>query len=245
MKPELLFIIGPSCSGKSSMANIIRQQDPSYLLMDDVTPLYQIFHADELLHNKKKNDFHKFICENNLTAYYDTKNPFVYSIPNNGEGYQILNPTVWNIVLSILGAQVIKSSKYIIEFSRGSDCNYNQMFNVTDSDVYKKSFECLCVDIPPALLDKAMIIDMNAPLDIRKHRNIIRFHNGGHLVSEKTMDTVYKRDIFLCSNTQYFNIKGIEVPVFYIKNDMNSASMDKFFIQEFKKSLDYYRSVKK
>lgn len=244
MKPDLLFIIGPSCSGKSSLANIIRQQDPSYQLLDDVTPLYQIFHADELLHEKRENDFCKFISENNLTAYYDTKNPIVYSIPNNAGGYQILNPAVWNIVLSILGAQV-KSTKCIIEFSRGSDHNYNQMFNVSDDAVYKKSFESLCADISQTLLNKALIIDINAPLDIRKQRNIVRFHNGGHLVSEKTMDTVYQQDVFLCDNIQSVNIKGSEIPVFFIKNDINLANMDVFLIQEFKKSLNYYRSVKK
>lgn len=244
MKPDLLFIIGPSCSGKSSMANVIRQQDPSYQQLDDVTPLYQIFHADELLHEKRENDFHKFINENNLTAYYDTKNPVVYSIPNLAGGYQILNPAVWNIVLSILGTQ-IKSAKCIIEFSRGSDHNYNQMFNVSDDAVYKKSFDCLCADIPQTLLNKAMIIDINAPLDIRRQRNIVRFHNGGHLVSEKTMDTVYKQDVFLCGSAQSVNIKGCEIPVFFIKNDMNSANMNVFLIQEFKKSLIYYRSVKK
>ena len=244
MKPDLLFIIGPSCSGKSSLVNVIQRQDPSYLLLDDVTPLYQIFHADELLHEKRENDFYKFISENNLTAYYNTKNPVVYSIPNRMGGYKILNPAVWNIVLSILGRQ-IKSTKCIVEFSRGSDPNYNLMFNVSDDAVYKRSFDCLCSDIPQTLLDKALIIDINAPLDIRKQRNIVRFHKGGHLVSEETMDTVYKQDVFSCGNTQTINIKGCEVPVFFIKNDMNSTNMNFFLIQEFQKSLNYYRSIKK
>ncbi len=239
MIPELIFIIGPSCSGKSSMSQVICRIHSEYSVLDDVSPLYKIFQADRLLHQQQTDSFFSFIKEHNLESYYDKNKPVSYSHPNFQGGYLIDNPVVWNIVLTILGKQ-IKNKYTIVEFSRGSDSNYNNAFNIIDDEVYPLSFSCLCRDINPLFLEKALIMNIDAPLDARKKRNKHRFENGGHLVAENTMNTIYRKNIFNDEQT-YFLINDIKIPVFSIKNDKNNIDVLDFFINEFQKAIKFYQ----
>ena len=50
MKPKLIFIIGPSCSGKSSMSQAICSLYPEYSVLDDAVPLYKIFYTDVIIY---------------------------------------------------------------------------------------------------------------------------------------------------------------------------------------------------
>lgn len=239
MIPELIFIIGPSCSGKSSLSRTICRINSKYSVLDDVSPLYKIFQADTLWHQHQTNSFFKLIKENDLECYYDKKKPLPYSYPNVKGGYLIDNPATWNIVLEILGKQ-IKNKYTIVEFSRGSDKDYNAAFNISDDDVYPLSFSYLCQNINHLLLEKALILNIDAPLEIRKSRNRQRFEQGGHLVAENTMDTIYEKNIFK-SEQPYFFIKDIKIPVFSIKNDKNSIDISDFFIKEFQNAIKFYQ----
>lgn len=239
MKPSLIFIIGPSCSGKSSMSQAICELCPDYSVLDDVVPLYKFFHADELLYQHKLHEFWKFVQENNIDIYYDINQPCPYSHPNNLGGYLIDNPVVWNIVLTILGKQ-INSEYSIIEFSRGSDFKYNQFFNIKDEDVYPMSFEFLCENISSSILKKSIILNIDTPLDIRKKRNIFRYQNGGHLVSENAMDSVYRKNIFSKKNNSII-IKNINIPIFNINNQNNGKDYFSFLKKEYINVLNYYK----
>lgn len=239
MKPNLIFIIGPSCSGKSSMSQAICSLHPEYSVLDDAVPLYKIFTADNLLHQNKLTDFWKFAKENSIDMYYDPEDPCFYSHPNDQGGYLIDNPIVWNIVLTILGKQ-INSDYTVIEFSRGSDHKYNQFFDTDDLDVYPISFNYLCQNVPSSLLKNSLIIDIDAPLAIRNERNLNRYKNGGHLVSEKTMNTVYKEDVFNAPDN-IFSIKEIKIPIVHIKNQTNYSNSSSFLQNEFIKALNCYR----
>lgn len=239
MKPNLIFLIGPSCSGKSSMSQMICSLHPEYSVLDDAVPLYKIFNADELLHQNKLHHFWEFAKENGIDTYYDSEDPYFYSHPNPKGGYLIDNPIVWNIVLTILGKQI--SSEYtIIEFSRGSDPKYNKFFDINDQDVYPISFNYLCQNISSSLLKQSLIINIDAPLEIRKKRNVNRAKNGGHLVSEKTMNSVYKNDVFY-SQDNFINIKNIKIPIVYIKNQIDYPDFSSFLQNEFIKALKYYK----
>lgn len=239
MKPNLIFIIGPACSGKSSMGQAICSLHPEYSVLDDAVPLYKIFTADKLLHQHKLKEFWKFVKENGIDMYYDQEVPCFYSHPNNQGGYLIDNPIVWNIVLTILGKQ-INSDYTVIEFSRGSDPKYNHFFDINDQDVYPISFNYLCQTVPSFLLKNSLIIDIDAPLAIRKERNLNRYKNGGHLVSEKTMNTVYKEDVLNVPDN-IISIKETEIPIVYIKNQTNCSNSLSFLQNEFNKALIYYR----
>lgn len=47
IKPWLIFVIGTSCSGKSSFIRAINEDN--YISLDDAKPLYKFFTADEML----------------------------------------------------------------------------------------------------------------------------------------------------------------------------------------------------
>jgi len=239
MKPNLIFIIGPSCSGKSSMSKSICRLYPEYSVLDDAVPLYNIFAADTLLHQNKLSEFWEFAKANAIETYYDKDDPCFYSHPNPEGGFVIDNPIVWNIILTILGKQ-INTDYSIIEFSRGNDVKYNQFFDITNQEVYPISFNCLCKNIPTSVLKKSLIINIDAPLDIRCKRNINRYKNGGHLVSENTMNTIYEKDIFNTSNS-YINIKKVKIPVVHIENQNDCADFSLFLQNEFVKALNCYR----
>jgi hypothetical protein len=201
------------------MSKAINKYSGLYSNLDDVIPLYQIFHADEYILKNEIDAFKDFITHNKLAAYYDIQNPLNYSQPNNYGGYKIINPAVWNIALSILGEN-IKDSRYIIEFSRGDDKKYNELFCKENKDVYKNSFECLCKKVSQEMLENSIIINVNAPLPMRNQRNLERFKRGGHLVAEETMNSVYKKDVFVCDEDNYLIIKNIKVPVFFVENNI-------------------------
>lgn len=223
------------------MSKAIKKHEPIYSILDDVTPLYQIFHADEYILKSELDGFKSFITKNKLDSYYNIVQPKNYSQPNNCGGYEIINPAVWNIVLSILGEQ-IKNSKHIIEFSRGYDVKYNELLGIENKDIYKKSFECLCKTIGQNILENSLIININAPLSVRKQRNLERFKDGGHLVAEETMDSIYKDDVFVCDNNNCLRIKNVDIPVFFVKNNTTSSNenIEEFLWKEYKKALNYY-----
>ncbi len=239
MLPNLIFIIGPSCSGKSSMSQIISRLHPEYSVLDDVVPLYKIFNADILLHQNKLPEFWNYVKSNNLDLYYRQENPLPYSHPNPQGGFLIDNPMVWNVVLAILSNQIV-SDYNIVEFSRGNDIKYNQFFKINNKDVYPLSFDCLCHNISEPVLKKSLILNIDSPIDVRKQRNIERYKNGGHLVSENTMDTVYKENIFSAKNS-FIKIRGIKVPVIFINNQNNCSNFPLFLQNEFLDALNYYR----
>ena len=64
MNPWLIFILGTSCSGKSSFIKTINTED--YICLDDAKPLYKFFKADELLTSNPAK-FQSFISENGIS----------------------------------------------------------------------------------------------------------------------------------------------------------------------------------
>ena len=83
-------------------------------------------------------------------------------------------------------------------------------------------------------------------LDIRKERNTQRFLNGGHYVSNETMENVYSSDIFDYSKTienlGYLIIDEKKIPVFTIINDkmLNEIELDEFLEYNVNEVIKYY-----
>lgn len=237
MKPNLIFPIVPSCSGKPLMSQIICSLHHEYSALDDTVPLYKIFNVDELLHKNKLYHFWKFANENGIDTYYDLEDPCFCSYLNPKGGYLIDNPIVWNIVLTILGKQI--SSEYtVIEFSRGSDLKYNKFFDINDQNVCLMFFNYLCQNILSYLLKYSLIINIDVPLEIRKKRNVNRAKNRECLVSKKIMNSVYKNDVFY-SQDNIINIKNVKIPIVYIKNQIDCYNFPSFLQNEFMKALNY------
>lgn len=158
----------------------------------------------------------------------------------NGEGHDIIEPILWDIILK-KSVIVDKERNNIIQFSRGRDKIYEEAFG---NDVYKRSI----LEIVNALDDSndLLIINLTSDLDIRKKRNHIRYENGGHFVSEDTMNKVYNEDIFkynqIDDNRGYVNINDIDYPVYTIINNkmLSSFELNSFLMYNIRKIIEYY-----
>ena len=82
------------------------------------------------------------------------------------------------------------------------------------------------------LLEIANILNVNliSSLETRKNRNRIRFENGGHYVSDDTMDNVYSKDIFKYTKTWenfgYLLVDERTIPVYTIVNDKTHSKIE-------------------
>lgn len=96
-----------------------------------------------------------------------------------------------------------------------------------------------------------VIINLVSDLKIRKERNKIRFEQGGHFVSEDTMNNVYKDDIFkyehVGENKGIINLLGINYPVYTINNNrmLSSIELSEFLMYNVNEILKYYEEFQK
>ncbi|HSQ97258.1 MAG TPA: hypothetical protein VLL98_00895 [Rickettsiales bacterium] len=244
--PRIIIVIGTSCSGKSSFIESIQKYKKNYYqVLDDVKPLYKIFSADKLLNSNKYDEFKEYLFANNLNQYYScNKN---YSI-KDGDGYKIINPKLWNIVLDIINDEILINKNYIIEFSRGDDKIYNKFYKISKREIYLNSLKILLKNKLSNNND-ILIINIKSHLNTRIKRNYIRYNNNGHFVSEQTMNTIYKNDCFNCDfydrENGAFNINNKKIPVyrFYNKNQKSRNAMNIFFIEHLKKALEYFNQI--
>ena len=85
---------------------------------------------------------------------------------------------------------------------------------------------------------------------MRKERNKIRFEQGGHFVSEDTMDNVYKDDIFqyehVEDNKGVISLIGVNYPVYTINNNrmLSPIELSEFLMYNVSEILKYYEEFK-
>jgi hypothetical protein len=241
IKPWLIFILGTSCSGKSSFIRAVNTDE--YINLDDAKPLYKFFTADEMLITGQGN-FDEFISQNNISDFYKIKQP--HSKPVETGGYRITNPAVWDYILQLTAMDVKPGNKYILEFARGVDPEYINAFSIKPEDVYERSIGTIIQNIPTEFRDKSLIISIHADFDNRLARNHERRRKGGHFVSENSMKTIYKSDIFKFDtadgNTGMFN----NIPVYSFENaeTKNETQEKDNFIGHYQTAIAFYNKVK-
>ena len=95
-----------------------------------------------------------------------------------------------------------------------------------------------------------LVLAFVSSLETRKNRNRIRFENGGHYVSDDTMDNVYSKDIFEYTKTGenfgYLLVAGQTIPVYTIVNDktLSEIELNKFLEYNVNKVMEYYNDFK-
>lgn len=111
-----------------------------------------------------------------------------------------------------------KESNNIVQFSRGNDKIYNMAFS---ENAYFRGIGILINNLESS--DNTIIINITSKLKVRKIRNKKRYENGGHYVSDNTMDNIYADDTFeykkIGANFGYLEISNKLVPVYTIAND--------------------------
>ncbi|MEI3530193.1 MAG: hypothetical protein V8Q75_03855 [Bacilli bacterium] len=133
----------------------------------------------------------------------------------------------------------------IIQFSRGNDELYESQFS---QNAYFRSIESFINNLKNS--NNCIIVNLVSNLETRKSRNRIRFENGGHYVSDDTMDKVYSKDIFEYTKTGenfgYLLVKKQTIPVYTIVNDrtLNEIELNNFLEYNANKVIEYYNDFK-
>ncbi len=246
--PKNIIVIGNSCAGKTTFIDFFKSYFDIYTDIDDLDPLLEMFLIDDI---STKNDINKLrrlkdklvymkdICDEYLDNFSNINH---YSkIAKNGKGHDIINPVLWDLILK-KSVSYNKKSNNIIQFSRGRDLLYEKKFG---KDVYKRSIETVLNELD--YKENLIIINLVSDLNIRKRRNIIRYKNGGHFVSEETMDNVYKDDVFIYNkfdeNRGEITLNSISYPVYTILNNkiLSEFELNNFLLYNTFEIIKYFQ----
>lgn len=245
--PNNIVVIGNSCSGKTTFVDFFKQYFDIYADIDDLKPLLEMFMIDDVSRN---NDIIKLKeIETKIKYMKEIYNIYIKKFPNiehysikEGEGHDIIEPILWDIILR-KAVMIDKEKNNIIQFSRGKDAKYEKELG---NDVYSRSL----LEIINSLENKKdlIIINLTSDLDIRKKRNYIRFENGGHFVSDNTMDNIYNQDIFnykqIDENRGYITLDNNDYPVYTINNNkmLSSVELNQFLMYNMIEIVKYFNN---
>ena len=249
--PNNIIVIGNSCAGKTTFINFLKKNYNIFTDIDDLSPLLEVFMMDDVANI---NDIEKFKkIESKITFMKDIYNEYLSDFNNikhysrlamNGTGHDIIRPILWDLILEKAVLKLQKNNN-IIQFSRGFDYAYEEEI---DKDVYKRSIGLILNILPNC--NNTIIINLTSELDVRKQRNLDRYANGGHFVSEATMEQVYGQDIFaykhIKNNCGYIEINDILYPVVTVVNDkfLEPIELDEFLLYNLNRVIKYYNNFK-
>mgnify|MGYP004679111473 CR=1 FL=1 len=238
--PNNLIVIGNSCAGKTTFINHFLNYVGSYTLLDDFNILKEVFLIEDLLANKKYEDF--FNYEKNIEyiheIYYEHKhqylNPNYYTTLSKTGGHDIIRTELWDYIIKLL---IKNTNQYnIIEFARGKNCESES------EDPYDKSLDIIIQKINNA--DSTLIIYLVADFEKRKQRNKMRYQKSGHYVSDITMDTIYNKECFTYNKMKHSKkIQNKHIPVWTIINDIENIN-DQIWNKEIQEILLFYEKSK-
>ena len=240
--PQNIIVLGNSCAGKTTFINHFMNSVGFYTILDDLRVLQEVFFIEDLLINKKYEEFInyeekiKYIHE----IYYEHKqklfSPDYYTTISETGGHNIIRTELWNYILELL---MKSANQYnIIEFARGTESKYIK----TKRNLYDEGLEIIVSDISDS--DKSLIIYIVADKEKRKQRNWVRYQNSGHYVSDTTMDNIYAKECFFYdeeSNSK--KVFDIQIPVLKIIN--NDDKSNQTWNDIIKEMLIFYENIKK
>lgn len=248
--PNNMIVIGNSCAGKTTFIDYFKNLYDIYSDIDDLEPLLETFMLDDLLYQNKIEEFKKIKNKiKYVNKIWEEYNDNINSINHYtkpaelGEGHDIIRPILWDYIIKY---SVINSEKHnIIQFSRGCDELYDIEFS---ENAYFHSIKGFINDLQNS--DNCIIVNLVSSLELRKNRNKIRFENGGHYVSDETMNNVYSKDIFeytkIEDNFGYLIVDDKIIPVYTIVNNktLNEFEMNGFLEYNVNEVIKYYNDFK-
>lgn len=220
-KPKVIFIVGSAASGKSTLAKYIKDAYDNYHLVSDLQELKKLLKSEELNKN------------------------YQYIKPLPSGGFDIVEPLVWDKVLSSTVNKMRPNQFYICEFARGIDQKYINTLRINEKEIYNRSFEIILETRPDIKLKDILIIHVKCLFNIRFHRNIKRQDDKKHYVAKTVMETVYRKDNFQFMKVGpkygYLNNKN-RILVYDVMNSKNLSTkeMQIYFSVEIEKAFNIY-----
>lgn len=213
--PYLIFIVGCPASGKSTLAQMICQTFTMFEFATDLNALKEIFLINDLAVECIMGEKSAQEIENMFsiigTSFFWTdilgiriqqlktrsiELKQLETVKTEDGGHRIRKPYIWDEVL-YRSVSILNSNRcYVYEFSRGTDQEYMKEFNIISSDVYHRCFSLIFQNNRNITKDNSLIIRVSAIHDERERRNRLRKARGEHFVSQRSMDEVYKHDVF-------------------------------------------------
>lgn len=250
--PNNVIVIGNSCAGKTTFTECLKKLYDIYTDIDDLAPLLEIFELDDISSKRKLDDLKAL--KSKIIYMKDIYDEYIETFPNishysikakKGHGHDIINPVLWDMILE-KAVIFAKEQNNIIQFSRGKDEDYERQFG---NNIYERSLQSIIKELPNK--EETIIINLSSDLKIRKFRNYRRYENGGHFVSEETMDNVYGNDIFnyehIDSNRGFVILNGESYPVFTILNNktLSNVELNQFMLYNIKEIINYFNKSRK
>ena len=250
--PNNIIVIGNSCAGKSTFIDFLKKIYNIYTDIDDLPPLLETFELDDISSKGNLDDLKTL--KSKIVYMKDLYDEYIQTFPNishysimaeNGQGHDIINPILWDMILE-KAVTFAKEQNNIIQFSRGKDEDYERQFG---NNVYERSLQSIIKKLPNK--EETIIINLCSDLKTRKTRNRIRYENGGHFVSDETMDNVYSDDIFdyehIDSNRGFIILNGESYPVFTIFNDktLSNIELNQFMLYNLNEIINYFNESRK
>lgn len=264
--PKSIYIIGHSCSGKTTFKKFILENFPHLRSINDYPPLKEVAEIDKIIYQLKMNNdskwFKLFIDKKSKLSfaneiwneYYSIlqksgpRKISQYCLNNTDDSFEIIRPTLWDKILCYSMKNI--SGNILFEFSRGSDVNYLNYHDIDSTKVYQKSFSFLYDTFGKKVLENCIVFHLFSDFETRSRRNIKRKMNGGHFVSPLTMQKVYRNDnsINIYNNLQKgiygtLAVYGIDIPVVLVHNDdKNDNDLEIHFRNIFENGINFFQT---
>ncbi len=254
LEPKNIFMLGNSCTGKSSFASKICQQT-AMVELDDTWALHEIFQGDELIcQHYDDSDFIEkwqfFIASLCFTKELWPKNISelkkpLFSISKASGGFVITDPTIWDVILKLTAATMVKDQQYIFVFARGNDVDYGRLTGTSSHKVYNHALELIFTTI--GYVDECMALYFQSPISNRISRNEERYRLGYHKISKRGMFKIYYDENISFSNengidyivTTFGNIPTLTVDV----PELSEIERASFYEVTYQKALSFYQAA--
>ncbi len=242
-RPKVMLIIWPSGAGKTTFIKAINEE---YEHLNDLHPLKEVFLIDGSEEISK-------IDENSVLYFKDylmKRKIWSSSVFSqfNGDGYDILEPEVWDEILLRLMENIEIDKKYIIEFSRWKDLNHQQKKWYNLESTYDYFLQLVQNELKKKNIESRDIITLfiDSDMESRIERNRIRKEQGLHYVSERTIHRVYGESLcpikWNISILEWRNRQNNSLALYRINNSLkiDPDELNSFFLKEFNKAIKIF-----
>lgn len=245
-RPFFIFIVGLAGVGKTAISKELIRRFPSLTHVSDLAPLKELFEIDHVTRealngsNDVKLGIQLTRMKNLEITYWEhmlnerigkirsgeTRSINIQTILADNGGYDILDPQVWDDVLTLSVSKLYTDKCYVFEFARGTDVAYAEKYNLDFSTIYLRCFQLIGQKIDILSPQNSLIIHVYVRNNENLRRNDLRRLNGEHYVANHVMESIYKTDIFEYHQlSKGYGILSPELPIPVISVD-NTATMN-------------------